>query len=618
MGDKYRIYLLTRVLPWVLFILAPFGAAPQAAYPDSVSLIVTSDKSSAFYDSLRVKANKNIFSRMLYNIIVTGKKQAGDAKASSLGYYASAEGKTIGRIDFIRLDVFGPTLQDTSRKAKSWLEVAGNKIHTRSDLNNLRKNLIIQSGDIASAGLLYENERIFRTLPRIRDARFIVVPDTLHENMVNLVLVTQDRFSIGVTGVVEGTESAKGQIYNRNLFGLGHELSVSLVGHLNRKPYLGFESFYNINNINGKFLSLSAGYYNTYRNEGLVFNFEKPFFRTVDKWGYGVNAYTFKRTSELPELVRPFRNLELRFDQLNAWGAVNFQLGAKQNPHSQLTLAVQNINRNFERRPFPEPGEQEYFADSRFYLGGITWSQRSYFPDLLIYGYGITEDIPKGFKHELVVGFDDNENADRFYGHIFLSNGNLFRNKPGHLYLYGGASTFYHHQNMQQSLLEAGINYISGLYGSRNARFRHFLRLDFMKGYNRFEIENLYFEKNNLIRGFDSRSVSGKQRLSLNLESVYFQRRDFYRFNIAFFTFLDMGILGDEKKLIFSESYYGGFGAGVRLHNESLVLKTILIRLSFYPNHPKDVGLLGFLITEQTRQKFYNFQPGPPAPRKFE
>ena len=66
------------------------------------------------------------------------------------------------------------------------------------------------------------------------------------------------------------------------------------------------------------------------------------------------------------------------------------------------------------------------------------------------------------------------------------------------------------------------------------------------------------------------------------------------------------------------ENYYGGFGAGLRLHNESLVLKTILVRLAVYPRHPKDVGLLGMLVTEQTKQTFYNFQPGPPEPRKFE
>ncbi len=576
------------------------------------------NKSSIFYDSLKVKASRKPVSRLIYDIIVTGYSPVSDVESEAIRYYSQANGKTIGKISFLRLDVFGPSLQDTSRKAKSLLEHLGNKLHTRSDLNNLRKNLIIKPGESIDAETLYENERIFRTLPRIKDARFILIPDSLNDNTINLLLITQDRFSIGVSGVVEGSEAAKAQIYNRNFFGLGHEASISLVGHLNRKPYLGIESFYKINNINGKFLNFSAGYYNTYRSEGAVLHFEKPFIRTIDKWGYGINAYTFRRTRELPELIRPFRESVLQYNQISGWGARNFQLGSKENPHSQLTLSLQYINRQYEDRPLPPQGEVQYFAGTNHYLTGLTWSQRSYIPDMLIYGYGITEDIPKGFKNEVVVGFDNNENGERLYSHIFLSNGNFLRKKAGYLYLYGGASTYYSKNTQHQGLIEGGLNYISGLHGNGRARFRHFLRIDYMRGINRFEIENLYFEKNNLIRGFESRQIFGKERLSMNLESVYFQRRDFYRFNIAFFTFVDLGILGKEQKLIFKERYYGGLGAGIRLHNESLVLKTILIRLAFYPKHPQDVGFLGLLITEQTRQNFYNFQPGPPLPRKFE
>jgi hypothetical protein len=110
----------------------------------------------------------------------------------------------------------------------------------------------------------------------------------------------------------------------------------------------------------------------------------------------------------------------------------------------------------------------------------------------------------------------------------------------------------------------------------------------------------------------------GKQRLNLTAETVYFQKHDFYRFNLAFFIFADLGIMQNEKSWIFKGDYYSGLGIGLRLHNESLVLKTIQIRLTFYPYHPKDVSFIGFLINEQTRQKFYSFQPVPPSPRRFQ
>jgi hypothetical protein len=616
MIDNLRKYC--QLLFTIIFVMIGNYSWAQSIKKDSiVTREPNIDKTNNFYDSLKVRASKKKITRLIYDFVVTGYKPVQDTISETHAYYATSEGKTIGDIKFLRLPVFGPTVQDTSHRASSWLERAANSIHTRSDLHNLSKNLIIKRGETIDADMLYENERIFRTLPHIRDARFIIVPDTMNNDVVNLLLITQDRFSIGVTGFLDGS-SAAAEIYNRNFFGFGHEASVRFVGHLTRMPYIGFESFYKINNINGKFLSFAAGYSNTYRNEGAVMNFEKPLIRVSDNWAYGINAYTYKRTSELPELIRPFRDIYLRYNQLTMWGARNFQIGTNENTHSQITIAANYINRQFKERPFLPKGEPHYFSDTKFYLTGISWSQRWYMPDKLIYGYGITEDIPKGFKNELVFGFDDNENGERFYAHFFLSNGNFLRNRPGYLFLYGGASTYFNYRDQQQGLIEGGINFITKLHGNGNARFRHFIRIDYMRGVNRFEIENLYFEKNNLIRGFESKQIFGKERLNINFESVYFQRRDFYRFNIAFFTFIDLGLLGKEQNLIFKESYYGGFGAGMRLHNESLVLKTILVRLAIYPNHPKDVGLLGLLITEQTRQNFYNFQPGPPQPRRFQ
>lgn len=616
MSENSQKYL--HLIIAIIFLMIGDFSAAQSVKRDSIYNGETYfDKTNNFYDSLKVRASRKKITKLIYDFIVTGYKPVLDSISETHTYYASSEGKTIGDIKFLRLPVFGPTVQDTSQRASSWFERTANTIHTRSDLHNLSKNLIIKKGEILDADILYENERIFRTLPHIRDARFIIIPDSSNNENVNLLLITQDRFSIGITGFLDGS-SAAAEIYNRNFFGFGHEASVRFVGHLTRMPYIGFESYYKINNINGKFLSFAAGYSNTYRNEGAVLNFEKPLIRVSDKWAYGINAYTYKRTSELPELIRPFRDIYLRYNELNTWGARNFQIGPNDNIHSQITIAANYLNRQFKERPFVQKGEPQYFANTKFYLAGITWSQRWYMPDKLIYGYGITEDIPKGFKNELVFGFDDNENGERFYAHFFLSNGNFLRNKPGYLYLYGGASTYFNYRNQQQGLIEGGINFITKLQGNGRARFRHFIKIDYMRGVNRFEIENLYFEKNNLIRGFESKQIFGKERLNINFESVYFQHRDFYRFNIAFFTFVDVGILGKQENLIFKENYYGGFGAGMRLHNESLVLKTILVRLAIYPNHPKDVGLLGLLITEQTRQNFYNFQPGPPRPRGFQ
>ncbi len=571
-----------------------------------------------FYDSLKIKADQKKVTRLLYDALFRSSQPEPQRLPEIAGYRPDLEGKTIARIEFIRLPVFGPTIRDTTKIATSWLEKTGNLLHTRSDINNLRKNLVLHEGDQLSLEQLLENERLLRTMARIRDARFVVLPDSLNPELVNLLLITQDRFSIGVTGLVDGSSSATAEIYNRNFFGLGHEISVSFVGHLNRQPYLGFETFYRINNLDGNFLSFALGYSNTYRKEGAILLFEKPLIRLKDRWGYGIHGHTYARSTMLPELIRRYRDLDFGFNQVNVWGARNFQIKPELISNSQITLSGQFIYRDFFKQPDVTEENQNYFSSTNLYLGSITWSQRQFIRDQLIYGFGITEDIPKGFLYELIWGIDENKSGRRYYSQMFLSNGNILRSRPGYLYVYAGAGSYFKDNNLSQSHIQGGFNFISRLLDRPNGYLRHFLKLDYIIGLNRFGLETLAFEKNNLIRGFESRSTTGKERINFNYEAVYFQKRDFYRFNLAYFGFFDVGILGQGTQSLFRERYYTGIGAGLRLHNEALVLKTILIRLAFYPNPPADLGFVGMLMAEQTKKRFYNFQPGPPAPRPFQ
>jgi hypothetical protein len=133
---------------------------------------------------------------------------------------------------------------------------------------------------------------------------------------------------------------------------------------------------------------------------------------------------------------------------------------------------------------------------------------------------------------------------------------------------------------------------------------------------HRLEIENLNLSRT--IRGFRSREAIGKQRLSLNLEYVYFLNREFYKFNMALFGFTDIGVIGSNKEFILSQDYYSGIGMGIRLHNENLVFKTIQLRLAFYPFHPDDMSFVGFVLEEQSKRQFYSFEPTQPQPLKFE
>ncbi|WP_321345939.1 hypothetical protein [uncultured Draconibacterium sp.] len=571
-----------------------------------------------FYDSLENRANRRRFTGWLYDAIISPPRPYVDKKALALDYFKEYEGKVIAKITINALDVFGPTCTDTTREAKHWAERAANKIHTKSNLKTIRKLLLFKSGEVLNPELMYENERIIRNLPYIKDVRIYVEQDPTYIGFVNVTVLTKDRFSFGVSGGVNGTNSGDVEIYNRNIFGVGHEVSVKFVGHVEKEPYLGVETFYNIKNIAGRFLDVRLGYLNTYRREGFVTEFNKPFITQNVKWGYGGFAARMFRSDRITDNdpVKVEEPIDLSVNYL--WGGRSFNISPHHENITELVVSTGINNWNYFKDPMVAPENSHFFSNHTLYMMGLTISQRRYIQDQLIYSYGITEDIPEGFKNELIYGYDANEFGDRHYLHFYSSNGNLLLSQRGYLFTSAGASGYLNKGRFEEGIIHADVNFISKLVTAGRKRVRTFAELNYTLGIRRFEIEHLTLGERDHIRGFDSDIAVGKQRLNLKLEHVVFLPTQFYKFNIAFFGFADVGVIGSNRELIFKQDYYSGLGLGIRLHNENLVFETFRLRLAFYPFHPDDAGFLGFSLDEQSKQQFISFEPTGPEPVRFE
>ncbi len=616
-----NIILYTSVLVFIIIALM-YPNHPVIAQSEKKDTISSenfkNEKQEMFYDSLEHKARKNSITELMYDFLISnpGIRDGGDTAVYQ--YYTRMEGKIISEITVNTLSAFGPTLEDTSRQAVSWVEKTANAIYTTSGKGTIAKMLLFEVGDFLDPELLYENERIIRSLRYIQDVRFILEQDSVYKGLVKVHVLTKDRFPFGITGDVNGSKSAALEVYNQNIFGVGHEISIRFVGHLRRQPYAGLETFYKINNISGKFLDITAGYMNTYRREGFSLVVDKPFFTPSVIWGYGGSALRMYRTERIDDHDPIQTELPMDLSFFSAWGGRSFPVKPNYIQNSQMVISAGFYNYRFFKRPEPEPGSVNYFSNSTLYLAGITFAQRHYTQDQLVYSYGITEDIPEGFKNELIYGFDINEFGNRHYAHLFLSNGNLLVKRQGYLYLAGGIGGYFRNNEFEQGQIQAGVNYISRQISAGRKRLRLFVRSNYLMGIRRFEIENLNLNRDDHIRGFRSGNALGKQRLSLNLEYVMFLPQQFYKFRIAAFGFADLGIIGSNKALIFTQNYYSGVGFGMRFHNEHLVFKTFQLRFAFYPFSPSDVNFAGIMVEEQIKQDFYDFRPGAPMPIRFE
>jgi len=586
---------------------------------DSLDIVPLNKNNKLFYDSLQIKASRHRVTKWLYGTMIHSAKDSGNVDFQSYEYYKSFQKKIIGTISIRSLKIFGPSFDDTLRTTNIWIEKAANKLHSKSNLYVIRKNLWISEGQPLDPELMMDNERLLRSLPYLKDVRIIITPRSLNNDLVDVLILTQDVFSFGVTGGVGNIKNGEVGIYDKNILGVGHEVGLSIVGHADQSPHIGFESYYAVNNIMGNFIDFSTRYANTYLHQELFVSLQRDFLRPQSVYAGGLTALRSFRTDRVYLNSNVTTTIPLDYIYLDGWYGRRLNLGINPNDSRfQTTLSGRVRYTHFYDRPLPDSNKDQYFSNSKFYLGSLSFSHRSYVRDYLVYSYGITEDIPKGYLCELVFGFDHNEFNDRWYSHVFLSTGNLFRNNPFYLYTSLGVGSFFNQSHTEQGMADLKIDFISQLFKVWNVQARQFIKLNYTIGFNRFDIENLLLLNSNGIRGFGSRIGKGKQRLTINVENVFFQKKSVLNFQSALFSFLDIGIVGPSEQSIFKQSYYAGLGVGLRIRNENLIFKTIQLRLAYYPNHPSDVNSIGFILDGASKPRFYNFQPRGPEPLRFE
>lgn len=610
-------------IAWIILILLSSlslkGTEIFMLKNDSADVVTLSGNPKLFYDSLQIKASRHRITKWIYDWLIRSPQVVENKDLQSYEYYKSFEKKTIATITIKSLDVFGPDFNDTAKTTDIWLESMANKLHSRSNLNVIRKNLWIKEGQALDPNLVMDNERLLRSLPYLKDVRIIIKNRQFNDDLVDILILTKDVFSFGLSGGISGINNGDIGIYDKNVLGIGHEIGTRLVANTYKNPNIGFEAYYAINNVKGNFINFSAGYSNTYLREGYFVSFERDFLRPQSVYAGGLTALRNFKSDRINLNDFVISDSTLNYIFLDGWYGRRLKLGINPNDSRfQMTLAGRIRYTSFYDRPIPDINHNQFFANSTFYLGSLSFSQRSYIRDYLVYSYGIIEDIPKGYLHELVFGFDHNEFGDRWYSHVFFSTGNLFKNKPFYLYTSLGIGSFWNRTGLEQGMADFKLNFISPLFNVWTVQSRQFIKLNYTIGINRFDIENLLLLNSDGIRGFGSHIGKGQQRLTMNVENVFFQKRSILNFRTALFSFFDVGIVGPADQSIFKQSYYAGIGIGLRIRNENLIFKTIQIRLAFYPYSPGDVNSIGFIFDEVSKTSFYSFQPRGPEPLKFQ
>ncbi len=585
---------------------------------------VKKKKQNDIYVKIQNSAGKNYITRKLYGLFF--RKQNIDAaarvytKANSIDKFIDYNGKIINRIDFVGLNAFGQSINDTTLKPTSLIENSANRIHIKTAKSMIQNSLLFKEGDALSPVDFAESEQLIRSHDYIEDAS-IIVEKLVDTTLVNVTVITKDNWSIGVDYRYGNKYSSQLQIYDKNFLGYGVYLSGDLFYDSRESNLFGRKYQVGIYNIGGSFIDadiwerLGQGY------KSYAFDLKRDFFASKTHYGGGFGFV---------DICEPYRfktidtSQQVCYNSYDYWLGRSFRLSPKNSLSSalNLVLALRYIDKHYSNRPIVKSDLNYYFHNRKYYLVGLSLSKQDLFRANLIYSQGSTEDIPTGFRVQVTTGIEKREFVNRYYlGNEFSA---AEMSPWGYLFTSVRVGGFIAYpQQFQQVTSNIRATYFSNLFNIGNIKARQFARIDYTRGISRFygageEGEAIFLDENNGIRGLSSRELYGTTRLVVNLETVAFSPLYLYGFRFAFYGFYDFGIIGDARESIIGEQSFSGFGLGVRIRNENLVLNSISIRLGYYPNLPLNADVTYWLITGQQRTRFEHFRPREPQIVPFE
>ena len=242
----------------------------------------TSSTRSESLDSLQTKMSRSGWTRWMTDYIFLGRVQSDSAAALPFPVveiespYLPYRGRFIRRIDTARLPVF-----NTDSPAPRWVLNVGNAIHVGTRERIIRQYLLMEEGTPLDPYVLADTERILRSSPFLEDATIVVIPVAETADSVDLLVVTQDAWSLGVTGSVASVGRYKVKLFDRNFLGFGHLIEAEFDVNRGRSQEVDFAGLYGVGNVWGSFIELQLRYVDSHMENRRQVIFSRPF-RTVE------------------------------------------------------------------------------------------------------------------------------------------------------------------------------------------------------------------------------------------------------------------------------------------------------------------------------------------------
>lgn len=531
--------------------------------------------SSRFYDSLEKRATSSKVGNNIHRLIFKKKKRKEKLLhviVKSEDVFKPFEGRIIASIVFKAVDLIEGSVIDTVQKASSRFGIFVNKVHRDTRSYIIDRNLLFEVGDRVDPYQLADNERILRQFTTLRDVRIYLSSSKNNNGEVDVVVVTQDVGSIGVSGSLGSLRKFRVDVFDVNILGMAKQLQLSYFQSTASIPKNGFEVRLRDPNFLGTFMQGQIQYTNNYLRHKTSVSLGRDFFTPAIKYAGGLEVYrTYENFyfEEYDTLQLPYTENSMDF-----WAGRSFQSGKRTN----IIASARVHSRNFIDIPFISIDSNSFFYDRTLFLGSIAVTKRNYLKTLRIRGFGRTEDLPIGGSVSVVGGQEVNVFADRAYVELDGTYGTYFKGF-GYINLLFAAGSFYKYGKAEDGLLSAGGTYFTDLIKVRRTQLRQFIYISYMNGFNRVLDQTITIPGKWKV---DNIAPLGNQRMTIGLESVYFMPWYSYGFQFALFYRFDLYLLSRNSTPFTRSTSFPVIRVGARMQNENLVLPRFSFEVAYF------------------------------------
>ena len=494
-------------------------------------------------------------------------------------------GRRVGRIRIKTLPVFGATVDDTTRVTDSWLLRFVNHLNFETREITIRRSLLFKEGDLLDPIRMADSERILRGLAFLRDARIVVARNSESGDSTDVLVLAKEAWSLMLSGGIKEGDHLKVRLADRNVFGLGHQISGAMTFIPEARPQ--FVADYSVQNIRGSFITGELEYARRPDRSSAGLALSRDLVSPALEYAGGV---------DLRRIVIAAEDSASSTDEsasvlTDAWAGRRFHLGPRQRGVDRrriLFVSARIRSLNFTRHPPVTPPAVNSYHDASHVLGSIAVIENRYYRTSLLYDFGRTEDVPYGFLARITGGWAEEASARRTYAAVTLAAGERL-DRLG--YGVGEVRVGGHpgEGRIRQGVLRLRSLYFSDLLHAGGFRFRQFFTAEYTTGIHRSAEESIDFSGEQSIRGVTyNDSVTGSKRLQVGLETVAFTPWKVRGVTSALFAFADVDVIGSGGRSILQQEFYSGLGLGMRLHRDAYGITPIQLRFAWYPRLPLD------------------------------